>query len=90
VGGGDVSCDAGEGVRNTCLVSCGTWDEGGGVIEDVSGGAGEVYLERSKWGASVDEEISPSAILGASGGLSGMRAGCRLPPLSSFIARVFS
>jgi hypothetical protein len=84
VGGGEVSCDAGDGVRKTCLVSCGTCDEGGGVMEDVSGGAGEVYLERSKCGASVDDEMSLSVILlGANGGLSGMRAGCRLPPWSS-------
>ena len=54
-------------------------------MEEVSGGAGEVYFERSKCGARVADEMSPSAVLGASGGLSGMRAGCRLPPRSSFI-----
>lgn len=44
VGGGDVSCGVGGvGVLMAARVP-GTWEEGGGVIEDVVRGAGEVNL----------------------------------------------
>ena len=44
MGGGDVSCGVGGvGVRAT-IREFGIWDEGGGVKDDVVGGAGEVNL----------------------------------------------
>lgn len=47
VGGGDVSCGVGGvGVRMT-VCEWGIWEDGGGVMEEVVGGAGEVNLARS-------------------------------------------
>jgi hypothetical protein len=47
VGGGEVSCGVGGvGVRMPARMS-GTWEEGGGVMEEVVRGAGDVNLTRS-------------------------------------------
>ena len=61
MGGGEVSCDMGDGVRGTCLIKCGTCEDGGGVMEDVVGGAGDVYFERSYCGIRFEVE---SIVLG--------------------------
>lgn len=58
VGGGDVNCGVGGvGVRKLARVS-GIWEEGGGVMEDVVLGAGDVNLTRSG-------EASPDMLAGA-------------------------
>jgi hypothetical protein len=51
----------GDGVRGTCLIKCGTCEDGGGVMEDVVGGAGDVYFERSYCGIRIEVE---SIVLG--------------------------